>query len=92
MTLKWNELECFKTNGAISGYEIHIFNLSCLKKTVIVSGAMTTTYTYNDLTFDRYKHSFSIAAINEAGIGKHSRRIYSVPVENGKYFEMKLMH
>ena len=76
-------MECSQTNGPPTGYEIRVYDLSHIMKTVFVSDASTTHYTFNDLPPCKYRYSFSIAAVNEAGIGKHSNPTLAAPISKG---------
>lgn len=42
-----------------------------------VLGASATTYTFHDLPTCKSNISFSVAAVNKAGIGKHSDRLFA---------------
>ena len=71
ITFKWNVLECDQQSAPITAYECKLFT---------EEGNFTETVTENQASFDIYvsmilhtgsKLSFSVAAINPYGVGKH---------------------
>ena len=66
VTLQWNHLECDQENGPITGYEYHAY-YDLFEYTEGTLDQNTTTYTIYDADIQ----AFSVAAINEAGIGEH---------------------
>ena len=66
VTFQWNELKCHEENGPITGYEYRLYHTQfhCTDGKV---DRNTTTYTL----YDTSVQAFSVAAINEAGIGEH---------------------
>ena len=68
----WKELDCWKINGALLGYEVKLY-YDEVTGTGRVSES-TTTYTiwrpYNSIL--PMPNAISVAAINEVGVGDHS--------------------
>ena len=66
VTFQWNELKCHEENGPITGYEYRVYH-TLFHYTDGKVDRNTTTYTI----YDTNVQEFSVAAINDAGIGDH---------------------
>ena len=67
LTFEWQRLECFEENGPITGYEYRVYyNLVDYIKGVVAKNITQLTVMHTNV------QAFSVAAINEAGIGRHS--------------------
>ena len=65
--LSWEELECPKHHGVVTGYLIQQDN----SHNYSIKQSLSQSWTISGLS-PFHKYSFKIAAINEAGIGKFS--------------------
>ena len=74
VTFQWNHLECDQENGPITGYEYRAY-YDLFQYTEGTLNQNTTTYTIYDADI----LAFSVAAINEAGIGEHCYPLH-VPI------------
>ena len=66
VAFQWNELKCYEENGPITGYEYRVYH-TLFHYTDGTADRNTTTYTI----YDTSVQAFSVAAINDAGIGEH---------------------
>ena len=66
ITFQWSKLKCHQENGPITGYQYRVYR-DLFQYTEGTIDQSTTTYT----VFDTTMLSFSVAAMNEAGIGEH---------------------
>ena len=71
VTLQWKRLECYEENGPIVGYQYRIYSdlIHQHYQEGIVDGG---TNRIRLLFGNTRKKAFSVAAINEAGVGQHS--------------------
>ena len=61
----WNELECYEENGPITGYQYRVYyDLNYYQERNVDRETTMVTLPYNNM------QSFSVAATNQAGIGK----------------------
>ena len=69
ITFSWKELKCHQQNGPITGYQYHTYHdLFMLQYDEGIVDSTTSTLTL----FDTAVQAFSVAAVNEAGVGEHS--------------------
>ena len=71
VTFKWNELECHKQNGPITGYEFRVY-YAFWRYIEGVLGPKTTVHTLYVSNTELGGYALSVAAINEASIGEYS--------------------
>ena len=66
VTFEWKKLECYQENGPITGYQYRIYyNQTHYNKGKVIGKTTRLTMV------GKKARSFSVAAINEAGIGPH---------------------
>ena len=66
MTFQWQPLECFEENGPITGYYYRVYyNLVDYVEGLVGSNKAVLTLLHINI------QAFSVAAMNEAGIGEH---------------------
>ena len=66
VTFQWEELECFEENGPITGYQYRIYyDLNHYDEARVDKETTTVTLFYKNM------QGFSVAAMNEAGIGEY---------------------
>lgn len=66
VTFEWKALECYQENGPITGYNYRIYyNLNNYNAATVSSSITMITLFHQNI------QGFSVAAMNEAGIGEH---------------------
>lgn len=71
----WSKVDCEKINGALLGYECKIFFHNFTHMERIAASITTCTYTITLPEFQTVPLAFSVAAINEAGVGDHCPQV-----------------
>ena len=80
VTFQWKALECYEENGPIIGYHYRAYqDLLHYDEGIVNWNVTTATFISSDL------NSFSLAAMNEAGIGEHCPPIQVHNFDGGKY-------
>ena len=66
VTFQWKELACYEEKGPITGYQYRVYyNFNYYEEGIVDRSTTMITLPYNNM------QGFSVAAINEAGIGVH---------------------
>lgn len=73
VTFGWSNVECDKINGRLLGYEckFHFDNCTHIQRVV----ASITNYTISVPAFEAVPRAFSVAAINQVGVGDHCPQV-----------------
>ena len=90
VTFKWNELDCHKQNGHITGYGFRTYYdfMQYIDGVLPPNKTVHTIYTAN---IGLGGYSVSVAAINEAGVGEYSPPCTVLYTELGNLHFLKLM-
>ena len=67
MIIVWEPLECYQENGPIAGYQYRVY----YDITNYSDATVARNVTILNLLLHRTLKAFSVAAMNEAGIGEH---------------------
>ena len=71
ITVSWAKLECYKQNGPILGYSVRLY-IGTHYMTDMITDSQATSYTIKNLLPCSSNTAFSIAVLNEAGLGDFS--------------------
>ena len=79
ITFQWQRLKCQQENGPITGYQYRVYHdlFQYSEGTVECNTTMVTLY-------DTNVRAFSVAAMNEAGIGEHSPLLKLITSNSGE--------
>ena len=87
VTFQWSKLKCYQENGPIIGYHYRIYH-DPFHYTEGTVNQYTTTYTVHDTEIT----SFSVAAVNEDGIGQHCPPLEVALFESGSDFNARVSY
>ena len=74
ITVQWEAVDCIHQNGNITGYSVYYWVQRSSILSVNVSGGTAMAFTLTGLSSST-TYNIDVAAINNAGVGKHSNSI-----------------
>ena len=80
VVFQWNQLKCHQENGPITGYALRTYYQFQYTEGTVDKN--TTSYTI----YDTHIQAFSVAAINEVGIGDHCPPVHVEMFISGMHF------
>lgn len=75
VTCAWDEMECDKSNGQITGYQFRFYVEGSLQNVEFIEGADSTGVRIDQLLPCKHLYKVSVAAVNDAGLGPESKLV-----------------
>ena len=72
ISLSWREVNCTERNGAITGYSVQYSIVGGIQSTTVNVTGDVTSIVIDGLTEFTTIYTFSVAAINNIGVGNYS--------------------
>lgn len=92
ITYQWKEVQCCAQNGPILGYQIQVFQSGVIQHQSTLLGSQSTTYTITNFRYCQRSYSFSVAAVNEAGVGVQTKPLVAGIPHSGMYINSAILH